>query len=192
MRREKNNGERGAITLEACVSVTLFTIFMLFFVGLFSMFMAQQTIAHSLIQSTQSLAYETLSTAELEFEWGDKKSGLKKTLTTAITAIYDLAVDSNDYFSNDDTWYNDADMVPIVAKDRFVAYLTNGDETAADEYLKGLRVVDGLEGLDFSQSKVEGGVLYTEISYQLEYMFTFGDIGIVDAKQKFCANLWGV
>ena len=152
------------------------------------MFHAQQTIAHSLIQSTQSLAFEAYAVKTLEF---NDKSGIKGALTTAITSLYDFAVGADDYFSNDDKWYSDSDKCATAAKQRFVGYFTNGNEEEADNLLKDMRIVDGLDGLDFSDSKVEDGILYTVVKYKIEYMFKLGDVGVVDAEQAFSAKLWG-
>ncbi len=190
MSEQRKETERGAITLEACVSVTLFMAFMLFFIGLFAMFHAQQTIAHAMVQSSQSLAFETYGTEKLEFEVGGK-SGLGVAITEAITAIYDFASDSSESFSNDSRWYDEADCSEAV-KERFVGYFSGGDEALAEKYLASLHVVDGLDGLDFSESKVEGGVLYVVVKYKLEYMFKLGDFGVIEAEQCFSANLWGV
>lgn len=41
--------EEGAITLEACVSVLVFLVLMLFLAGFFKMYMAQNATAHTLL-----------------------------------------------------------------------------------------------------------------------------------------------
>ncbi len=192
---EKQKNERGAITLEACVSVTIFTLFMLFFIGLFSMFHTQQTMSHAIIQSTQSLALETYGTKKLEFEIGGG-SGITSLVTEAIAGIYDLVNQPSENFSDDSFWYNTASIgvaenaAAVAAKARFIGYLTGGDEEKADALLKNMRVVDGLDGLDFSETKVENNVLYTTVKYKLEFMFTVGDIGVMDMQQTFSAKLW--
>ena len=183
LKKMKNN--KGAVTLEACVIVTLFMIFMLFFLGLFSMFMAQQSIAHSVVQATQSLALEKHITGELSFESGE---GLEELITQAALKLFGEKND-NEHFSDISKWYENGKCEEAV-KERFIGYLSGGDKEKADAYLNNMRIVNGLDGIDFSESKVENNVLYVVVQYKIKYVFTIGSIGEIDAKQHFCAKLW--
>lgn len=57
--------EEGAITLEACVSVLVFLVLMLFLAGFFKMYMAQNATAHTLLQTSQSLSVDEYSAEKL-------------------------------------------------------------------------------------------------------------------------------
>lgn len=185
MRKKIIGTDKGAVTLEACVIVTLFMFFMLFFLGLFSMFMVQNSIAHSVIQTTQSLALEKHITEELAFESGD---GLKEIITQVTLTLFDEKND-NVYFSNTSKWYESEECADVI-KERFIGYLSGGDKEKADNYLNNMRIVNGLDGIDFTESKVEKNILYIVAKYKIKYLFTLGSIGEIEAKQRFSAKLW--
>ena len=99
--------------------------------------------------------------------------------------------DSNPNFVADDKWY-DGDDAEIAAaiKTRFVGYLSGGNETEADDFLKKVNVVDGLNGLDFSDSYVNDDTLYIVLKYKLQYNFNIWDVGEVDVEQTTSSKLW--
>ena len=188
MKSEKRQNNKGYITLEACVSVLVFLILMLFMSGLFIIFMAQNTITHTLLQTTESLSFDPYATDKLKVN--GKIPSIMETVAALFTSSNGNAI-TNPYYVADDKWYvGDGKAISGAAKKRFVGYLTGGDEEAADRFLKNLNVVDGLEGLDFSKSEVEGKDLNLVLSYQLEYEFNIFDMGKLDISQKACAALW--
>lgn len=77
--------EEGAITLEACVSVLVFLVLMLFLAGFFKMYMAQNATAHTLLQTSQSLSLDEYSAERIgNGGWesvGDLINGLLNCLT---------------------------------------------------------------------------------------------------------------
>ena len=75
-----------------------------------------------------------------------------------------------------------------VIKKRFVGYLTGGDEAAADEFLKNVKVVDGLDGLDFSESYVADDTLYIVLNYELEYDMNVWSMDPVNVRQTTCSK----
>lgn len=75
-----------------------------------------------------------------------------------------------------------------VIKKRFVGYLTGGDEAAADEFLKNVKVVDGLDGLDFSESYVADDTLYIVLNYELEYDMNVWSMDPVNVRRRPAPN----
>lgn len=182
-KRRLTENQRGIISLEACISVLSFLILMLLLAGLFRMFMAQNLTAHAALESAQSLALDAYSGKKIG-------NGSWESTGSLLNGVFDRI--NNDDFSSYDDWFSEnADVsVENAVEKRFIGFLAGGDRTKADQLLKRLNVKEGIEGVDFSFSKTENGMLYVEIRYQLEYDFQIGGLGTVEVKQKACAKLW--
>lgn len=181
--------EYGAVTLEACVSVLSFVLLMLMLSSLFVMFMAQNLTAHAALQSAQSLALETYSINALQKEDG-KLGSLDQHLSDFIAGLFGTPEENPGFVSEKrlDS-IAEADLAQAV-KTRFVGYLAGGDEDEADRLLLMMNVVEGLDGLDFSKSSVQDGVLYIVLNYKLEYDFNVWNLGMIEVEQKACSKLW--
>lgn len=183
------NRQRGAITLEACISVLSFLVLMLLLSSLFVMFMAQNVTAHVTLQTSESLSFDAYKIESLMKEDGNIGS-LGENLGQFITKLFGSSTD-NPYFVADDRWYDgDASQIEEAIKTRFIGYLTGGDEVKADEMLLRLNIVDGLSGLDFSESYVVNDTLYIVLKYNLEYDFNIWGLGTVEVEQRACSKLW--
>lgn len=179
----------GAITLEACVSVLSFLILMLLLSSLFVMFMAQNMTAHVTLQTSESLSLDAYAVERLMKEDGTIGS-VGENLGQLITKLFGSSSD-NPYFVTDTRWYDgEIEQIEQAIKTRFIGYLAGGDEVAADEMLLRLNVVDGLSGLDFSESYVVNDTLYIVLKYNLEYDFNIWGLGTVEVEQKVCSKLW--
>lgn len=202
-----NKNETGSVTVEATLAVTLFIIFMLFLTTLFFMVYVQESIAHSVVQTSDSLCVEAYSISKLQ-------TGID---TGAKAAITDLAVkvfstsNSNKYFYTDKRWFSEDQLKEeyvtdpeLLTKDpklrtidladtiktRFLGFFANGDLDYAKTFLSAMGVVDGLDGIDFSESKVDGGKLYITVKYKLKYLINIGDLGTVDVSQTYSSKIW--
>ena len=181
--------EKGFITLEACISVLTFLVLMLLLSSLFVMFMAQNVTAHVALQTSESLSLDVYSTEKLMKE-ENTLGTIGDNLGQWIKKMFGSS-QKNPSFVTDDRWYNgESEDVAKAVKTRFIGYLAGGDETKADELLERMNIVDGIDGIDFSKSYVSGGVLYVEISYQLEYDFNIWDLGKIEGSQTSCSKLW--
>ena len=85
-----------------------------------------------------------------------------------------------------------------IIEDRFLGYL-GGDEAEAEKLFDVLNIANGLDGLDFSASRIEGGDLCINVTYVIEYQFGFNnffgiDLGITEKEvtQEVRSKLWGV
>lgn len=181
--------QRGAITVEACISVLVFVLLMLMLSSLFLMFMAQNVTAHVALQTSESLSVDVYRIEALMKEDG-KIGSIGENVGQLITKLFGSAK-NNPSFVTDSRWYNgDNAQITDAIKKRFIGYLANGDDLAADEMLKNMSVVDGINGLDFSGSYVENDTLYIVLKYKLEYNFNIFDLGVVEVEQKTCSKLW--
>lgn len=182
--------ETGVITLEACISVLSFLVLMLLLSGLFIMFMAQNMTAHVVLQTSESLSIDAYAAEKIG-------TGGKESVSEILVSVGDFIAglfgkeDNNPEFTTREKWYDGSEKeIATTIKTRFVAYLSGGDESAADEQLERMNIVNGLDGLDFSNSYVRDNTLYIVLDYELEYDFNIWGLGKVPVKQTTCSKLW--
>lgn len=180
------NRQKGSVTLETSIVLPIFLFMFLFIYGLFSVISAHNQMTHTLIQSSKSLSLDSYLTENVESaaEAGtDFWSGLSD-------MVLDIVRINNDpYFSSRTDWYQSENGNPDIAKGRFVGYLTGGDEDEADEKLKDMGIVNGLDGITF-ETKVDGEVLTVTIKYEIQYWFDFFDMGKIPMEQTITTHLW--
>lgn len=178
--RKKNNCS-GSITLEAAMVVPFFIILMLLVNGFFVMFMGQQIMTHTLIQSAKSMAFDPYSTQRVAANAEDE-------LADMFVDIFSFA--SGDHVSTD-KWYDDANLDDLneVVEERYIAYLKNS-ETDAKELLENIGVKDGLDGLDFSGCTLEDGILTVKLKYTQEFIFNAADLASFDRELSIKVKLF--
>ncbi len=178
--------QRGSVTLETSIVLPIFIFLFLFIYGLFSVIAAQNQMTHALVQSTKSLSLDSYLTENVESagEAGTKFWGGLSDMVLDIVRL-----NNNEYFSSQTDWYKSEDGNPDIAEKRFVGYLTGGDESAADEKLKDMGIVNGLDGVTFT-TKVEGELLTVTIKYEIQYWFDFFGMGKIPMEQTIKSRLW--
>lgn len=193
----KRQNANGSITLEACISLTMFMFFILYIYSFFIVFEAQGKITSTMFRTAQSMSLDPYATDNLI---GKYDTGMPSDVGQAF-AIYNVNhMDSHKGFYDKRHWYPESGKevkggaeLQRVIKDRFVAYLSNGSKEDANTMLETLMVEGGLDGLDFSQSYVDkGGDLCIVVTYQLNYMFDYPLFGIEPLKLEAQAvsHLW--
>lgn len=160
-------GERGTITLEASIVVPFFVMLMLVLNGAFVLFMGQQIITHTLIQTAKSLALDPYLTQRIA-DSGVKLDDLFGDL---------ISLGSEGYYSTQ-AWYKDPDKLEDMVEERYMKYLSGadpavggGDATGSKTLLELLGVEGAEGGLDFSGCTVEDGVLTLKLKYKQTYLF---------------------
>lgn len=175
MINEENNS--GSITLEAAIVVPLFIILMLLVNGLFVMFMGQQIMSHTLIQSAKSLAFDPYSSQRVAANEEDD-------LADMFIDIFSFG--SGDHVSTDKWYEEDPENIVEVIKERYVAYLKESQSSAAN-LLDEIGVKNGLNGLDFSGSSLEDGILTVKMKYTQE--FIFNAVGLADFEREISVKV---
>ena len=183
---EKIEKQRGSVTLETSIVLPIFIFLFLFIYGLFSVIAAQNQMTHALVQSTKSMSLDSYLTENVESagEAGTKFWGGLSDMVLDIVRL-----NNNEYFSSQTDWYKSEDGNPDIAKQRFIGYLTGGDEDEAEEKLKDMGIVDGLNGVTFT-TKVEGEILTVTIKYEIQYWFDFFGMGKIPMEQTIKSRLW--
>lgn len=206
MRGKKRTGERGLLSLEACISVTIFIFLMLFMYSFFILFEARNIMAHALLATTDSMAkdaYESSNDVDRE------------TVIGLLSSLYKTNIPNGSDFSDRRDWYTDATERTEkektqgspgssgggfrdgsateldVFRTRFIAYLGNGDAARAAKLVKRLKIRDGLEGLDFSKTEVKDGKLYGSVSYKIDYVFDVFSKDGLELEHTACSKIWG-
>lgn len=167
----RKNGNKGSISLEACIVVPIFIMLMMLVYGLFVMFMGQQVVTHAVTQGAKSLAYDPYA-----IERGAANSEAK------LTDFFGSILRKDGYVSNTKWYSTDSKKLNSVVTSRVRSYLTQdgGKEkiSTVNNKLKTFGVRNGVYGLKFTDSKVENGVLTLKVTYKQEFpMDAFGLVG---------------
>ena len=184
--RKSNDSNRGSIVLETSIVLPIFILIMLFLYGIFSIVSAQNQMTHALIQSSKSLSLDPYVTEHV-----DSLREAKTFWSGLGSMILDFSRISNDrHFSSMDDWYNSTEINDSsMAKDRFVGFLTGGDDSAAAEKLKNLRIVNGLDGVTFLVV-VMGDNMTITMKYEIQFWFDAFDLGKIPMEQSITTRLW--
>lgn len=185
--------EQGLLSLEACIAVTIFIFMMLFLYSFFVVFEVRNEMGHVTLSTANSMAFDPYENSTL---------GASDTVGQVFYNIYGQVTNSNNDFTDFRQWYDnstetDADgNVTIsaefadVIKTRFIAYLTSGNPDKADEILSRYHVVNGVDGLDFSDSHISDGKLYLSVKYEIEYEFNVFNFVNNKFEHTSCSKLW--
>lgn len=176
---KKHNSTSGLLSLEASITLTIFIFLMLFLYSFFVVFEARNAIGHALLTTSDSLSLDALANEAAEDE------------STQEFMLGLLGAVNNDAFSQTSKWYSGENAeIQETISNRFIAYLAGGDQVEADKILKSLNVVNGISGLDFSESKVLDNNLFLVVRYKLDYEFKVFGLGSIEFEQKCCSKLW--
>lgn len=194
------------MALEACIGMIIFMLLMFGVYSLIPLFMAQNLISHALLESCQSLAFETYGTSKMDdgkAQISDLNFELLKLFCSAKSAVTSSSIDNEPdaYYTTDTRWFDiveqkyvqpDYSEVEDMAYKRFATYLAGGI-TAADEMLENLGVVDGLDGIDFTGTMLEGSDLVISVKYtiQMKIRVDMFGLGEFESSQQVRSRLWG-
>lgn len=168
--------ERGILTVEASIVLTFCVLFILFLLSFVRIYNAQSVVSHAVLQSSDAVALEsflrekTLAGSEADvIEMADRFMGTTTVSSGNYTSLRSAAV-------------------PQIAKEKFI-YAIGKNETEANNKLKKLGIKDGLDGVDFSQSRIELGnddvIVYVTYSIKMQFpVFGMEEIPITKAAKS--------
>lgn len=176
----------GVMAIEACIGLTFFMIVMFALFSMVTLFSAQSLIGHALSESCQSLALESYGTDKADGGWSITR------IPADLVNLFTTDPQSNGKFTTDENISKaDESTVQSLSRARFAAFL-GGDEAGADAILKALGVQDGLGGMDFSKTSLDGADLNIRVTYKIELLIRadiFG-LGEFTTTQSVCSRLW--
>lgn len=184
-----DKSKRGSVVLETALVLPIFIFLFLFVFSFIPVFSTRNQMSHSLIQATKSLAMDPYLN-EVYTMMGDTGTGSSfwTDLDSAMSDAFRTIAYGNSNYSHKYNWYA-ADSNVTVVENRFIGYM-GGDRDTTDEYLKTLRVDNGIDGVSFDYY-VNNGVLYVKMNYRINYLFDFGGLGGVDVEHVSAAKMWG-
>jgi len=165
-RRAAMTKDRGSLTIEASLALTAFIFFIMMFLGFNTVYRVQGVVSHAALQASQSLAINSFMRETV---------GSGKTVKS-IENIASFA----EFFLGSDMTFDDgfeslgSDNINLSSqiKTQFV-YAIASNEIDADNKLKKLGVKNGLQGISFSESKVENSKIYIRVKYTVELPYNF-------------------
>jgi len=180
--KRRFRGTSGLLSLEASIALTLFIFLMLFMFSFLVVFEARNQVAHVMLSTADSLSKDPLA---------NEAPADDDIVQELLYGLYNATANSHGTYTDSSKWYDsDETVIQETIKARFIAYIAGGDKEEADRILRGLNIVDGIEGLDFSGSCVADGNLYLNISYKIEYEFQVFGLEPMSMSQSCCSKLW--
>lgn len=171
----------GLLSLEASIALTMFLFLMLFLFSFLVVFEARNQVAHVLLTTSDSLALDAFA----------NEAPKEESLQNILYGIYGASTDSEGTYTDSSKWYDgDSAELQETIKARFVAYLAGGSTDEANKILNSLNIVNGLDGLDFSDSYVADGNLFVIVKYKIDYEFQVFGLGSLELSQSCCSKLW--
>ena len=180
---------KGTVTIETAIFLPIFFFVFMAIFGVFGVIMARHQVRHAFFQATKSLSKDSLITERVDKRSDDGNLFLNN--FGEIATLFIRWVIDGDNFSSSEKWYansNSTDGKEII-KARFVGFLTGGDETKADTYLKNLRVKNGLSGVTFDYY-VENGEMTITINYTVEYWVKLFGVEQIPMSHSLKRKMW--
>lgn len=153
---------KGALTIEASVVLTLFTFFVLFFLGFGRVYRAQSTVSHATLQAADAISTESFLRENLSADDAAKALFVAQHMQGGATVNANLFKSLREI------------SIPNLAKEKFTAAVADSSASAND-VLTGLGVKDGLDGVDFSLSRINSATdeVILKATYTVKLQFPF-------------------
>ena len=183
--------ERGSITLETGIVLPIFILIFLFIYGLFSVFSAQNAITHALLQTAKSMSLDPYSSERIDPEKDWEKNFYYKLSGKKGCWVNFNGDGGRQWFVGTPLDWSGTDYgeVENVCRERFVNFFANGYTDTAEQTLKAMRVVGGLNGIDFEVA-IDGDDMTLTATYKLKYWFDRYGMGQIPMEQTVKTRLW--
>lgn len=189
----KKDSQNGSLTIEACVALTLFIFLTLTLYSFFVIFGAQAKIKVTMLHSAESLSLDPYLSEDVINKVTE--AGSIQDLLLKFTVF--VSRSSKGYVSTE-KWHvlpDDGTQAKVIeaAKQRFLAYFSDGDKDKADQILRSFRVVNGWDGLSFAGTNVDAdGNVNIVISYKQKYFFDYPLFGLetINRTEVVKSRMW--
>lgn len=187
MKKVRYKRDSGVVSLEACIVLPIFVFLILFFYGFMFLFAGEQLVSHALIQSAVSLSLDSYATDKLS-DSSEVDKFMQDLFNSALVEVAEA--DGETSHSSSEKWYADQSSVQSEVESRFISYLANGDRETANAKLDQFGVVNGIDGISFSECKVEDDVLTITIEYKQEYLMDAFGLLSYDRTKTITQKMW--
>lgn len=187
MKKVRYKRDSGVVSLEACIVLPIFVFLILFFYGFMFLFVGEQLVSHALIQSAVSLSLDSYATDKLS-DSSEVDSFMQDLFNSALVEVAEAEGETS--HSSSEKWYADQSSVQSEVESRFISYLANGDMETANAKLDQFGVVNGIDGISFSECKVEDDVLTITIEYKQEYLMDAFGLLSYDRTKTITQKMW--
>jgi hypothetical protein len=168
--------ESGTIAIEATISLTLFILFILFFMNFAKIYQAQNLMAFGALETAKAISYENYMKEAL--------------LETDIGGVLDaLANLQGDVTGEDKEAILMGGLEQRIQK-HFYQFINGDGQAGADQYMKMLGIKDGTAGLNFSSSSLDDEKVVVSVHYQVQFMVPLFGIDHVDMEESAASRLW--
>lgn len=192
-----HRGERGLLSLEASIALTIFIFLMLFMYSFFVVFEARNTMGHAVLATANSLSLDAYDTSLFVKNKLDEKRDVSvEAVRNIFRAVYGSAGREDSQFISHDRWFDQSKggstsgEFEETVRTRFLAYLGGGDTDHAAEVLELYHIKDGVDGLDFSASYTDSDNLHLSVKYTIDYEFHVFNLEMLEMEQTACSKLW--
>ena len=180
---------KGTVTIETAIFLPIFFFMFMAIFGIFVVILARHQVRHAFIQTAKSLSKDSFVMEQVDTTGPDGNTICNSFGELAI-ALIRWGID-DEFYTSRTKWYaeSNTNVGNEIIRDRFVGFLAGGDEKAADNYLKTLRVKNGLNGVNF-EYYVENGELTLKINYTVEYWFNAFGAEEIKMQQTVNTKMW--
>lgn len=188
----KFSNEKGSLIIETSIVLPLFILVIVSIYGIFNIVNAENQMIHTLVQTTESLSMDKYInkqiTSVLGYDSYDQVESLWNGLDDAILEL--VRIGNDEHFSSKIKWYDlDETQKVNVAKKRFIGYLADGDEKAADKKLKALGIENGLEGLSFHVQTTDDFVT-VNVKFTVTFWIDWNGLGKIPMDKTAVSHFW--
>lgn len=179
-KNKNENKNKGSVTLEAAVFAPFFIMLMLVVNGFFVLFIGQQLMSHTLIQTAKSMAFDPYA--------------IQRSAANADDQLAEMFIDIFSFTAkghvSTTAWYEDPDDIDDYVRKRFTAYLASSEDKA-EGILESVGVSGGLAGIDFSNCSVDSdGILTINIKYKQDFIFNVMNFTSIERKMSLQVKLF--
>ena len=150
--------EKGNLTIEASLVLTMFTFFILFFFSFGQLYKVQNIVSHATVKTAEAISIDSYFREAV----GETNVG------KAASFICDIVNADND-LSNSILTLKEANISKVI-RENFI-YCIDNSESNTDDILKKNGVKNGLDGIDFSASKLDGDDIVIKVRYTVRLRF---------------------
>ena len=180
---------KGTVTIETAIFLPIFFFMFMAIFGIFIVILARHQVRHAFMQTAKSLSKDSFVMEQVDTTSPDGNQ-ICNSFGELVTAIIRWAID-DEFYTSRTKWYLESNTTVgnEIIKDRFVGFIAGGNEKDADNYLKTLRVKNGLNGVTF-EYYIENGVLTLKMNYTVEYWFNAFGAEQIKMQQTVKTKMW--